>query len=279
MVAGIPVLVAVPAQVTSATPLVIMYHGFGPPNSPRALAKVLVPIPGAVTAYPPLPLFGGRAPPGGTDELVRRQNEDYIGLLLFPAISGAAREMSVLTATLSESYGLSKSRPVVIFGFSAGGAAALLSLTATNIQPRAVLVLNAPLSINEAVDGFERQTGKRYLWTEAAKEASLHYDVVKDADKIATSNPDTAMLLVQSEQDRGFSPATTQAAALTLSASFTAHGRRSEIGEITLPGSDHYVLDAASSASDHPEANMIAAQAMISHWLRTHAFNGGSDCS
>ena len=162
LVAGTPVLIAAPRQVSASTPLIVMYHGFGPPNSPEDLARALPPIPGALTVYPSLPLLGARLPDGGTDELLRRQQDDYIGLLLYPVILGAARELPTLIESLTRSYGLSKSRTIAVFGFSAGGAASLLALTESNIGPSAVVVLNSPMSTADAVAGYERQSGRAY---------------------------------------------------------------------------------------------------------------------
>ena len=40
-VGGVPVLISKPGMVTPNTRLVVLYHGFGPPQNPRALAEVL----------------------------------------------------------------------------------------------------------------------------------------------------------------------------------------------------------------------------------------------
>jgi predicted esterase len=268
-IAGVPVVIAGPSHVTATTPLIVMYHGFGPPNSPQALAKALPPIPGAVTVYPTLPLFGARIPQGGADELARRQNDDYIGQLLFPAMSGAAREITPLIAAITESYGLSKSRPLVIFGFSAGGAAALLGLTDNKVRPKAVLVLNAPLSIKQAVDSFERQTGKQYRWTDAAKEASLRYDIARDADKLARSDAHTAILIVQSGRERGLSSSDASSVAQALKSAFAAHVSHPDIGAVALTNAGHHVLD--DSDKDQTQTTRLDTQALITRWLQNHA--------
>jgi predicted esterase len=268
-VANVPVLIAAPRRITQRTPLIIMYHGFGPPNSPELLAKALPPIHDALTVCPSLPLLGARMPAGGVDELVHRQTEDYIGRLLYPSILGAAQELPQIIESLSKTYGLSKSSPVILFGFSAGGAAALLSLTESSVRPRAVLVVNSPLSIAAAVDGYERQSKRAYAWTDRARDASAHYDIEKSAMRIAQLNPKAAFLILQSEHD-GFSFVAAQSAATALKNAASRYGPEPDISAVILPGADHYVLDGAESTTAKP--NGAPVKQMIIDWMTQHAF-------
>jgi pimeloyl-ACP methyl ester carboxylesterase len=269
-VANVPLLIAAPRQINKGTPIIIMYHGFGPPNSPELLAKALPPIHGALTVYPSLPLMGERIPAGGVEELVRRQTEDYKGQLLYPSILGAARELPGIIESLSKTYGLSKASPVILFGFSAGGAAALLSLTESSVRPRAVLVVNSPLSIAQAVDGYERQSKRVYSWTEKAREASAHYDIEKNAMRIAQLNLKTAFLILQSEHDAGFSAPAAQAAATTLKNAASRLGAEPDVSAVILPGVDHYVLDGAEPTTI--KLNGTPVKLMIINWIERHAF-------
>jgi predicted esterase len=273
IVANIPVLVAVPSQVTQLTPLIVMYHGFGPPNSPELLAKALPPIDGAITVYPSLPLLGARIPSGGADELLRRQQDDYIGQLLYPAILGAADELPKIIRSLSETYGLSKSRPIVLFGFSAGGAAVMLSLTESDVHPRAVLVVNSPLSIGQAVANYEQQAKRAYAWTAVAKDASTHYNVERNAAQIVRLNHKTAFLFLQSERDPGLSVAAARSAARALSTADSVYARDPDIKAVPLPGADHYVFGrVGSTTSESPGATV---RRMIIDWIKRHAFGEG----
>lgn len=269
-IANVPLLISVPQRITKRTPVIIMYHGFGPPNSPELLAKALLPIHDAFTIYPSLPLLGARMPAGGVDELIRRQTEDYIGQLLYPAIQGAAQELPEILKSLSKTYGLSKDSPVILFGFSAGGAAALLALTEGGVHPQAVVVVNSPLSIAQAADGYERQTKRVYAWTETAKEASTHYDVEKNAARIAQLNPKTAFLILQSELDAGFSPATAQSAATALKSAYSRYEPKPDISTAILPDTDHYVFAATESTTIQPSGAPV--KLMITDWIRQHAF-------
>ena len=262
-IADVPVLVAAPQRITGHTPLIIMYHGFGPPNTPELLSQALPPIPNALTVYPSMPLVGARMPAGGVDELLRRQREDYVGAILYPSILGAAHELPQIIEALSKKYRLSKSSPLILFGFSAGGAAALLSLTESGVRPRAVVVVNSPLSIAQAVDGYDRQTKGAYTWTGKAREAAAHYDLEKNAGQIVRSNPKLALLKLQSDQDAGFSVSTAQAAAMALNKAAARYGLATDISTRTLSGSDHYVLTGSESA---------AAKRTIIDWISSQGF-------
>jgi predicted esterase len=264
IIAHVPMLVAVPRRITPQTPLIILYHGFGPPNTPELLAKALPPIPDALTVYPSIPLVGTRTPPGGVDELIRRQKADYIGQLLFPSMSGAARELPQIIKDLSKIYGLPKTARVVLFGFSAGGAAALLSLTETDVQPRAVVVVNAPLSIAQAAESYERQSKSTYIWTKDAKQAAFRYDIEKNADRIAQSNRKTAILILESERDAGPTVPAAQAAAAALEKAALAYNPDPDIGVEVLLGSDHSVLSGSQVSTVRP---------MILAWIARHAFS------
>lgn len=202
-------------------------------------------------------------PAGGVDELLRRQRADYIGEILYPSILGAAHELPQVIEALSKRYGLSNSSPLILFGFSAGGAAALLSLTESGVHPRAVVVVNSPLSIVQAVDGYERQSKAVYTWTEKAREAAAHYDLEKSAERIAKSNPKLAVLILQSEQDAGFSVSTAQSAAAALNKADARYRLVPDISARILSGSDHYVLTGSESA---------AAKREIIGWIATQAF-------
>jgi predicted esterase len=262
-IAEVPMLVAVPRRVTKSTPLIIMYHGFGPPNSPELLAQSLPPIANALTVYPSLPLVGKRMPVGGVDELLRRQNKDYIGQLLYPSILAAADELPQIISAVSKRYGLSKSAPVILFGFSAGGAAVLLSLTESEVRPRAVVVVNAPLSITQAVDSYERQSKSVYAWSESGKNASRYYDLQRNAGRIADLHPKLAILLLESERDAGPTVEAAQSAALALRSAALRYRPDPDISAKVLPGADHYVFAGAESA--------IAKRTIMS-WIEHHAF-------
>ena len=88
-IAGIPGLIAIPDHLVSSTPIVVMYHGFGPPSSPEALAKAVPPIPGAISFYPWLPLFGARMDAGGKSGAIAYRLPCITGNSMYEAFSPA----------------------------------------------------------------------------------------------------------------------------------------------------------------------------------------------
>jgi predicted esterase len=274
-IAGIPGLIAIPDHLVSSTPVVVMYHGFGPPASPEALAKSLPPVPDAISFYPWLPLFGPRMGADGTNDLVQRQADDYVGRLLFPVMAQAAAELPKIVEELSALYHLSNRRPLVVFGFSAGGAVALLSLTESGVRPRGVIVVNAPLSISQAVDGYERQLGHRYYWTKAARHAAIRYDVGAHASQIARQHRGTAFLFVQSDHDAGYSSAEANSVAMNLKAAASRYTPEPDIGAVIVPNSDHYVLDSIRPKDPKAKAAEATARTLVCDWISRRARKSG----
>jgi hypothetical protein len=131
------------------------------------------------------------------------------------------------------------------------------------VRPRAIVVVNSPLSIVQAVDGYERQSKGVYTWTEKAREAAAHYDLEKSAERISELNPKAAILILQSDQDAGFSDSAAQSAAAALRKADARYGLVPDISARRLLGSDHYVLTGSESA---------AAKQAILGWITQQAF-------
>ena len=136
-VGGVPVLISRPGVVNPNTRLVLFYHGFGPPQNPRALAEVLrLEEMDAILAFVNLPMVADRMPAGGRDELLRVQKEDFVNGFFFRSISGATAELQQIVKELNATYHLDADKGIGLFGFSAGGAAALLALLESDCQSR-----------------------------------------------------------------------------------------------------------------------------------------------
>jgi hypothetical protein len=172
---------------------------------------------------------------------------------------------------LKEKCGHLQGKLTVIFGFSAGGAAGLLSITESGVRPQGVIVLNAPLSISQAVDGYERQLGRRYSWTKAARRAAIRYDVGAHASQIARQHSGTAFLFVQSDHDAGYSSASANSVAVDLKAAASRYTPEPDIGAVVVPDSDHYVLDSSRPKDLKGQAAEATARALISDWVIRHA--------
>jgi|GEM_PF-2578663 len=136
-VGGVPVLISKPGVVNPNTRLVVLYHGFGPPENPRALAEVLrLEEMDAILAFVNLPMVADRMPAGGRDELLRVQKEDFVNGFFFRSISGATGELPQIVKELNATYHLDADKGIGLFGFSAGGAAALLALIESDVPIR-----------------------------------------------------------------------------------------------------------------------------------------------
>ena len=72
-VGGVPVLISRPGVVNPSTRLVLFYHGFGPPQNPRALAEVLrLEEMDAILAFVNLPMVADRIPSRRQRRIVAR---------------------------------------------------------------------------------------------------------------------------------------------------------------------------------------------------------------
>src|SRR5918993_3678491 len=125
--AAVPALLRIPPKVTR--PPILLWHGFGSPASERQLMEALplddVP---AIKVYLGLPQFGARERPDGRDDMTRRQSEDLGRLVFEPVVVGAAQELPSVVTALQQLGCLRSGDKVSLFGFSAGGAAALIAL-------------------------------------------------------------------------------------------------------------------------------------------------------
>lgn len=204
--AGVPAVLRVPRKITK--PPIILWHGFGPPASERALmgALPLDSVP-AIKVYLGLPLFGARSPPGGTSELVRRQSRDFASLIFEPVVMGAARELPRVVRALRARHCLAPGARIGLFGFSGGGAAALVALEQRETTVGAAVTLNASTGLSASIAAFERATKRPYLWTPHARLLAKSSDAAPHAADIAAGEPPVALLLIHGADDATVSPA------------------------------------------------------------------------
>lgn len=203
--AGVPAIVRAPASITK--PPILLWHGFGPPASEAALMEALplddVP---AVKVYLGLPLFGARAPSSEAESVAKRQSEDY-GLRLFePVVLGAAKELKAVVGALRKAKCMGRTDPVGLFGFSAGGAAALIALEERDVRISAAITVNAPVGLATSIDALERATKRPYSWTPASRQLADRTDAIRRAQDIATGAPPPALLLFHGADDTVVTP-------------------------------------------------------------------------
>lgn len=198
--AGVPAVVRVPRPIAQAP--IVLWHGFGAPASEHALmdALPLDDVP-AVKVYLGLPLFGARAPAGGNRELARRQARDFAMQLFKPVVVGAADELPAVVASLRRRGCLAAGQGIGLFGFSGGGAAALVALLQRKVKVDTAVLVNASTGLNASVDALQRALGTRYAWTPAARALARQTDAPGHAADIASGKLPPALLIVQGEAD------------------------------------------------------------------------------
>jgi len=229
------VRVSRPLRVAADTPILVLYHGFGSPADAASLERAIPPLPDAVTLYPTLPLTGDRLQPGGRDELIRLQREDYIGKLLVPVVSSAADELPAIIATARQRFGNTRSE-IGVFGFSAGGVAALASLPRRAMRIRMAISLNSPLSMAQAAANWEHVSGQAFHWSPEARRAEAAYDVAANARRIAKAQPRASILFLQGDADSQFAP---DVALMAVAALQSAYARRQVARVEMIAGMGH----------------------------------------
>jgi predicted esterase len=196
--ASVPALLRVPRKITR--PPIVLWHGFGPPASGRALMEALplddVP---AIKIYLGLPQFGAREPAGGREDMVRRQTEDLGRLVFEPIVVGAAQELPSVVTALQQLSCLRDRDKIGLFGFSAGGAAALFALAEGKVPIETAVIVNASTGLSASVQAYEQATKKQYTWSEHTRELARRTDAIQRAADIARNRP--ALLIVHGKGD------------------------------------------------------------------------------
>lgn len=196
--ASVPVLLRFPSTISK--PPILLWHGFGPPASERALMEALplddVP---ALKVYLGLPQFGARERPGGREDMIRRQTEDLGKLVFEPVVVGAAQELPSVITALQQLSCLRERDKVGLFGFSAGGAAALFALAERQVPIESVVIVNASTGLTASVEAYERATKQQYKWSDHTRELARRTDAIQRAADIARDYP--ALLILQGSDD------------------------------------------------------------------------------
>ena len=233
---GVPALVRVPPHVSKRT--IILWHGFGPPDSESELMKALpldeVP---AVKVYLGLPLSGVRAPATGEESLQQRQAEDYGTRVFEPVVLGAARELPGVVKALQEHDCIRPGEAIGLFGFSAGGTAVLSALIEPAVPVRAAVTLNAPVGLIPAIDALERATRHPYAWTRQTRELAERSDAVHHAAQVAAGTP--ALLLIHGAKDTVVEPKGAAVLAERLQPLYHQAGADARLKLILEPGVSH----------------------------------------
>jgi predicted esterase len=276
-VVGVPVLISRPGAVNPSTRLVVLYHGFGPPQNPRALAEVLrLEEMDAILAFVNLPMVADRMPAGGRDELLRVQKEDFVNGFFFRSISGASAELRHIVKELNSTYHLDADKGIGLFGFSAGGAAALLALLESDVPITAAVILNAPMSVMQNVENWQRTLKRQFEWDNASRKAASRYDVQSQADKIAERKTLPALLVMQGDADKqlGIEPA--RRAFEALKQCYVARGEAEGIQFEMIHGLAHnFGPGSGATGSDQASIDLEIEQ-KTKHWFERFLCRGYS---
>jgi len=243
--AGVPAILRIPTRIEK--PPIVLWHGFGPPASEQALMEVLplddVP---AIKVYLGLPLFGKRAPSGGMEDLVRRQKQD-VGLKVFePVVAVAANELPRVVRELKQQGCMKRNDKIGLFGFSAGGASALIALAERSVGVRAAVLLNPSTGLTASVEAFERATKQSYTWTPKSRALAARTDAVQRAADIAKGTPTPAVLLLEGTQDDLIAHASLTALADALTPRYEQAHERVRFLHLAIPGLSHNVTGSHS---------------------------------
>ena len=281
--AGVPAIVRPPRSNGNGAPIVVLWHGFGPPGSKRALADLLpldaVP---AWKVYPDLPLFGDRLPEGGIDDLTRRQLTDYVLDLLLPVAKQATAELPQLVREVEQRYGGNASAGLGLFGFSGGAATAIHTLLDGSVRPSAVVLAGAPPNLDVAVTNVER--GMRaeaerlrtsydwfeddmltYEWTGVSEAARSRFDLGGRASEVAATAPPPAVLLLHGQEDEMFAVSETKSVGESLRAAYRESGKPERTEVRTFPHLGHHLDPEAASGTD-AERDLADLRDAVASW-------------
>src|SRR2546423_4985651 len=131
----------------------------------------------AVLAFVNLPMVADRMPAGGKDELLRVQKEDFVNGFFFRSISGATTELRQIVKELNATYHLDADKGIGLFGFSAGGAAALLAMIESDVPITAAVIVNAPTRRTQNGGNRPRTPKRQFEWDDALRKAASRLDV------------------------------------------------------------------------------------------------------
>lgn len=254
---GIPATLRIPDQQTKAP--IILWHGLGPPKSPLELMQALplddVP---ALKIYLGLPLSGSRAPVETADSLANRQAKDFATLLFQPVVLGAAAELKSAIQALQHLGCIASGEKIGLFGFSAGGTAALVALADRNSELSAVVTLNAPIGLTDNIHALEQATGTRYQWTSPAGDLRKRSDVIHRPRAIASGSPPPALLQIHGAKDPIVAGAGSRALYDELRPIYEHAGYSERLGLIDS-------IEATHSWTQDPARRNIATA--VAHWF------------
>ena len=120
-----------------------------------------------------------------------------------------------------------------------------MALTDVRTPIGAAVVVNAPTSLNVAVDGFERATKHPYAWSEASRRLGRQVDAIGHAEEIASGR---ALLLFQGADDTVISPNGAVSLEEALRPYYQRPGNERRLQLVVAPGVSHAWADPTTVA-------------------------------
>jgi dienelactone hydrolase len=260
---GVPFVALPPAGDRAARGVVVLWHGADAPRSEAALAGA-VPM-GTLPAwrvYLGLPLWGQRTPAEGVEAFMARAAEDEVTHLFHPSITGAVAELPAALADVRARLGIDPALPLGVFGFSKGGAAALLALSRRVLPFKAAVTYGAVIDFHALMDSLAVLFGTTYEWTDARR--ALAEEISSGGRAGALAGSGAAILLGLGSAD----PLPVRAPAEQLVQGIRAAGGTAEAR--ILPGLAHGFVDepGVEAAPQGPPAR--AVNALASEWFERY---------
>ena len=283
--AGVPVVVRPPANPSFKAPLIVLWHGAGIPGSEEMLAETL-PLEQvqAWKAYLGLPLFGKRLPAGGTDEITRRQLEDYVLRALLPTIEQAMQELPDVVRALQARFSIDEREGIGLFGFSIGGLTALLTLVESSLPIKTAVLAGVTKNLASVVNNYERIVQaayptlkeqfpwleERYRWSAESDVAKQRLDFVARASKIQERKPTPALLFVHGLQDEIFAASDVEELFAALLPYYEQTNQVKRLSMQTFKHLKHDLdLEAAKNSPDMQQ-NLAELQQIVVTWFSQH---------
>jgi dienelactone hydrolase len=260
---GVPFVALPPEGGRQATGVVILWHGADPPRTEEALAAAvpLRELP-AWRIYLGLPLSGQRLPEGGVDEIMRRGREDAVSLLFQPMIEGAVAELPAALDEVRTQLGIDAALPLGIFGFSVGGAAALLAVSRRVLPLKAAVTFGAVPDVPALVDVAAAFFQSAYKWTGGRLALARGVSTVQRGAELAKSG--AAILLGVGAAD----PYPARGPAEQLATAINSAGGKAELR--TIPDLAHGFVDEPGSAAVPQGPQAKAVDELATEWFLRH---------
>lgn len=282
--AGVSVLLRPPKERDHLAPLILLCHGFGPPNTETALAE-LFPLKNsqAWKAYLGLPQFG-QLLRDNPDELMRRQLEDYVLKLLLPIIEQAMHKLPSIVEALQSHCNIDPNAGIGLFGFSAGGLAALLTLAESNLPIQAAVLAGVTKDLSAAVDTYERMVQATYpslkekfpwvkptySWSNESEAARVRLNFVARVKEIVRGNPPPAILFVHGAQDAVWSLRDVEILHDALMLHYQQANCPERLSMQIFQHLEHPIDPAAANTSPQMREDIAAMERAIANWFNQY---------